>query len=149
MHFNHRLLKYISKKLYGALMWLCGVEINEASENNNNNNNSNKTKSKKAPLVVRGLLGAAVALSIPYFITQGLSFLKPSTTASSVGEGAVKCKATHDFVAINQGEMSFKQGDSLTLLDAAAVPGQNSWANAMSDSGASGLVPLNYLTQLN
>ena len=121
-------------------MWLCGVETSATAG-----------KSKKAPLVVRGLMGAAIALSVPYFVTQGLSFFRPSSllaqSSSGGGEAAVKCKALHDFVAINQGEMSFKQGDSLTLLDASAVPGQNSWANAMSSSGASGLVPLNYLTQ--
>lgn len=125
-------------------MWLCGVETGE-----------NAGKNKKAPLVVRGLLGAAIALSVPYFVSQGLSFLRPSSSSSSSSSiirssseaAAIKCKATHDFVAINDGEMSFKQGDSLTLLDSAAVPGQNSWANARSSSGASGLVPLNYLTQ--
>lgn len=117
-------------------MWLCGVETSATAG-----------KNKKAPLVVRGLLGAAVALSIPYFVTQGLSFFRPSSVIPPAAEAAIKCKAKHDFVALNQGEMSFKQGDSLTLLDASAVPGQNSWANARSSSGASGLVPLNYLTQ--
>lgn len=154
-------MKKLITKLHTVLMWLCGVEAatdatytekkedgkdSEALEHKSNCDNNGKCKSKnnKAPLVVRGLLGAALALGIPFLVAQGLPFLRQAKLSY---EPVLSCKAEHDFVAINEGELSFKRGDTLILLDPKAVPGQNGWASAMTPTERhKGLAPLNYLT---
>ena len=56
-------------------------------------------------------------------------------------------RAKHAFENPGEGEVGFRAGECVRVLDPHAVPGQQGWARA-EVGGRQGLVPLNYLTPL-
>ena len=132
------------------------------------------SKNRPAPLIVRALAAAAIIFGVPYVLYHGYAFLtgkssnssaessqqqhhtiaakapasvssEASSSSTATGSVASVFRAKHSFEHPGEGEVGFRAGQAVRVLDPRAVPGQESWGFAEVD-GQRGLVPLNYLT---
>lgn len=127
-------------------------------------------RSRPAPLAVRVLVALAVLVGVPLAVREGhrILFGRPAqkqqqkqdemhrtvalttatTTTNGTGGGVASVfRAKHAFENPGEGEVGFRAGECVRVLDPHAVPGQQGWARA-EVGGRQGLVPLNYLTPL-
>lgn len=131
---------------------------------------------RPAPLVLRVLVALAMVVGVPLAVREGHRLLfgrpnqqeqqqQPHTMAlttgmttgtttnssnrsgSSGGGVASVFRAKHAFEHPGEGELGFRAGECVRVLDPHAAPGQQGWAVA-EVGGRQGLVPLNYLTTL-
>jgi len=174
----YRIVRAIFRKLYALAMWLLGVDVASTApaaasttvatplqssvwgdEYSASAQSSGKAAEdthghpRPAPLLVRAIVGAALAIGIPLLVSRFAAFFRRSAATaaadrppSAPGVAAV-FEAAHDFGTSNPGELSLRRGDRVRVLDPRATPGQQSWAQA-EVAGRRGLVPLNYLAPL-
>lgn len=115
---------------------------------------------RPAPLAVRVLVALAVLVGVPLAVREGhrLLFGQPAqkqqqqqqvegTALAHHHTVASVFRAKHAFENPGEGEVGFRAGECVRVLDPHAAPGQQGWAVA-EVGGRQGLVPLNYLTPL-
>nr|XP_009861279.1 tyrosine-protein kinase CSK [Ciona intestinalis] len=76
-------------------------------------------------------------------VTRGPSYENHSLTTIPNG---TTCEGVFDFNTGNKGDLPFKKGDTLVVIQRTRDP---NWYRAQNSKGESGMVPLNYITQSN
>ena len=165
-----RLLRALHRKLSALLSWILGRSSTASTPASTATSTTPTTAgsswertfaedeardTRPAPLVLRVAVALALFVAAPYAAYRGYKALaslwqQPSQQQhqqQQAGGVAAVFRAKHTFDTADEGELPFRAGEAVRVLDPHAVPGQQAWAVA-EVAGRRGLVPLNYLTTL-